>query len=145
MPVYEGSHETVLPAAPEDVFAVLTDYEHLHEWQGALERCTVLSRDRRGLGKEVEYVADVRVRKVRYVLRHDYKQPETIGSEYLEGDFRCFEGNWTLEPAPGDKTRARLSLRIDPGLPVPGPVQRLVNKRILKSSVEDLRKRMERN
>lgn len=144
MPIYEGSHETELPASAGDAFDVLTDYDSLHEWQGALDHCRVLSRHPDGLAKDVEYVADVRVRKVRYVLRHAYERPRRIGSEYLEGDFRCFEGEWTLDPAGTDRTRARLELRIDPGLLVPGPIQRMLNRRILRTSVDDLRKRLER-
>ena len=146
MPLYEGSHETILAAPPEAAFAVLTDYEHLPDWQGPLQRCEVLSRYDDGLGREVRYEVDVKVRRVKYTLRHDYDRPERIGSAYVEGDFRRFEGDWQLRPHGdgGAQTAARLSLRIDPGLPLPGRIVRMLHERVLRTSVEDLRKRLER-
>jgi ribosome-associated toxin RatA of RatAB toxin-antitoxin module len=144
MPLYRGSHETLLPAPPAEAFAVLTDYEHLPDWQGPLTRCEVLSRYRDGLGREVRYDVDVKVRRVTYTLRHDYDRPERIGSQYVEGDFREMAGDWTLRPHGDGGTAARFSLQIDPGLPLPGPVLRMLNERVLRTSVEDLRRRLER-
>jgi ribosome-associated toxin RatA of RatAB toxin-antitoxin module len=142
MPLYEGRHAAVVAADPQAVFAVLTSYERLHEWQGPLERATVLSRDHAGRGLEVEYLVDVRVRTVRYVLRHSYVEPNVIGSDYVEGDFRAFEGAWRLDPSGAGETTAQLRLKIDPGLPVPGMVQRMLQQRVLKGSVDDLRRRV---
>lgn len=144
MPVYEGSHETTLPASVEDAFAVMTDYDRLPEWQGPLKRCEVLSRYEDGLAREVAYEVDVRLRRVRYTLTHTYKPPTEIGSEYVEGDFNCLEGRWLFHPAGRCRSSARFDLRIDPGLPIPGPIQKMLNDRVLRSSVEDLRKRLER-
>jgi ribosome-associated toxin RatA of RatAB toxin-antitoxin module len=143
MPVFEGSHETTLPASPEEAFAVMTDYDALPDWQGPLRRATVLSRYDDGLAQEVEYEIDVKLRRVRYSLRHIYNAPHEIDSEYLGGDFDCFEGRWRFEPAGDGATRARFDLRIDPGLPIPGRIQRMLNDRVLRSSVEDLRARLE--
>ena len=144
MPVYEGCHETVVRGAPEDAFAVMTDVEHLADWQGPLKRATVLSRGPDGLAQEVEYEIDVKLRCVKYVLRHDYDAPHRIGSSYVEGDFECFEGQWEFEPAGAGQTTARFDLRIDPGLPLPGRITKMLNDRVLRSAVEDLRKRLER-
>lgn len=143
MPVYEGAHETKLPASAEDAFAVMTDYERLPAWQGPLRRCEVLSRYGDGLAREVSYEIDVKLRRVTYTLRHSYERPTEIGSEYVEGDFKCLEGRWRFESTGHDETAARFELRIDPGLPIPGRIQRMLNDRVLRSSVEDLRKRLE--
>jgi ribosome-associated toxin RatA of RatAB toxin-antitoxin module len=144
MPVYEGSHETTLPSSAEQAFAVMTDYASMPDWQGPLKRCTVVSRYDSGLAREVEYEIDVKLRRVTYSLRHIYEEPYEIDSEYLEGDFRCFEGRWRFEPVSDRATRARFDVRIDPGLPIPGRIQRMLNERVLRSAVEDLRKRLER-
>ena len=143
MPVYERGHSTTLPATPQEAFAVMTDYEALPAWQGPLNRCTVLSRYDEGLAREVEYEVDVKLRRVRYTLRHLYDAPREIDSEYVGGDFDCFEGRWRFDPASDGMTHARLDLRIDPGLPIPGAIQRMLNERVLRSAVEDLRKRLE--
>jgi ribosome-associated toxin RatA of RatAB toxin-antitoxin module len=144
MPVYEGSHETTLPASPETAFAVMTDFESLPDWQGPLASCEVISRYEDGLAREVRYEIDVKLRRVRYTLRHVYDPPSEISGEYVEGDFECFEGRWRFRRAGAGLSHARFDLRIDPGLPIPGPVQRMLNDRVLKSAVEDLRRRLER-
>jgi ribosome-associated toxin RatA of RatAB toxin-antitoxin module len=143
MPLYEGSHGTTVRAAAEEAFAVMTDYDSLPDWQRPLKRCTVLSRYEDGLAREVEYEVDVKLRRVRYTLRHEYDEPREIGSEYIDGDFKCFEGRWRFDPAGDGVTRLRFDLRIDPGLPVPARFQRMLHERVLRSAVEDLRKRLE--
>lgn len=145
MPVYEGSHETTLPAPPDRAFAVMTDYETLAQWQGALKRCAVLDRYEDGLGRDVEYEVDVKLRTVTYRLRHLYEPPHRIGSEYLEGDFAYFTGSWSFRPEGAQRSHAQLVVEIDPGFPVPRPLARVLNNRVLKSSVDDLRKRLERS
>jgi len=47
-----------------------------------------------GLARDVAYEIDVKLRTVRYTIRHTYDPPRRIGSEYLEGDFACFEGEF---------------------------------------------------
>jgi ribosome-associated toxin RatA of RatAB toxin-antitoxin module len=143
VPIYEGRHEAVIAARPDDTFATLTDYEHLHEWQGSVRRATVLNRDDRGRGRDVEYEIDAWVRTVRYVLRHTYDAPSRIDSQYLRGDFATFEGFWRFDPQPGGRTRALVDIRIDPGLRLPGRIVRLLQRRVLQSAVEDLRRHLE--
>ncbi len=143
MPVYEGSHQIVLRGEPELAFEVMTDYDRLPEWQGPLKRCRVLDRYPDGLARDVEYEVDVKLRAVVYRLRHSYERPHLIGSEYLDGDFACFEGTWRFTPDGDERTAARLSLRIDPGFTIPGRIASMLNKRVLKTSVEDLRKYLE--
>lgn len=143
MATYSGSHSTDLPVAPEEAFAVMTRYEELPTWQGPLKRCAVLNRHDDGLGRDVEYEVDVKLRTVTYTLRHSYDPPRVIRSEYLDGDFRSLEGGWTFEPHGEGATHARFELRIDPGLPVPGPVAKMLKERVLKSAVNDLSKRLE--
>ena len=143
MPTYEADYGTAIAATAHDAFAVLTDYERLPEWQRSVLRCQVLRTGTGGLPSEVRYEADVKVRRVTYVLLHTYEPPHRILSEYLEGDFRRFEGDWELSPRDGGGITARLWLRIDPGLPVPGPVARMLHQRVLRGAVEDLRRRLE--
>lgn len=143
MPLYEASHQATLPASPEDAFAAMTDYDSLTEWQRPLKRCDVLSRYDDGLARDVEYEIDVKLRSVTYRLRHSYDPPKEIGSEYLGGDFNCFEGRWRFAPAGTGRTVVHLDVRIDPGLPIPARLQKVLNNRVLRSSVEDLRKHLE--
>jgi ribosome-associated toxin RatA of RatAB toxin-antitoxin module len=142
MPIYEATREIEIAAQPAEVFAVLTDYERMPEWQSRMAECNVLSRDDEGRACEVEYVIDVKLRSVRYRVRHLYDEPGWIGSEYLGGDFRCFEGEYTLTDQRGD-TNVEFRLRIDPGLRVPGRIAKMLNDAVMGRALEDLQKRVE--
>jgi ribosome-associated toxin RatA of RatAB toxin-antitoxin module len=142
VPVYEATREIDVEAPPADCFAVLTDYERMPEWQSRVVECRVLSHDADGRPCEVEYAIDAKLRTVRYRLRHLYDEPRWIGSEYLGGDFRRFEGDYTLEDS-GGSTHVVFKLKIDPGLLVPRPVAKMLNEAVMGRALEDLKKRVE--
>lgn len=125
-------------ASPQECFDALTDFERLPEWQGAVREVRVLERDEQGRGAVVEYEVDARLKTVRYRLRQIYDEPRRIASEYLGGDFRDFAGEWRFEPLDGDRTRAELDLRIDPGRFVPGPLRAAISDAVMRRSVRDL-------
>lgn len=142
MTAYEATQEIIVAGSPSDCFAVLTDYERMPEWQSRVTRCVVLARDEEGRGRDVEYQVDAKLRQVRYRLRHRYQATRWIGSEYLGGDFRAFEGEYELEEQ-DHRTRARLRLRIDPGMRLPGHVVRMLNQAVMGQSLRDLKQRVE--
>lgn len=144
MPVYEGTREIEIDAPAEDVFAVLTDYERMPEWSSRIRECRVLEAAEDGLSVDVEYAIDAILRTVRYRLRHLYDRPSRIDSQYLSGDFRCFEGDYELRPSGRTgPTHVRFHLRIDPGLRVPGRIARMLNEQVMGRALEDLRRRVE--
>lgn len=138
MPDYERAHTALVPAPRDRVWATFLDYENTPRWQRALTSCRVLARDDRGRGRDVEYRVDAKLREVRYVLRHAYEEPETVTGSYVEGDFRDAWGQWRFEDLGDGTTRASFRLRIDPGFPLPGPVRRMLDDRVMKGAVEDL-------
>ena len=142
MPVYEGTREIDVTAPPEACFAVLTDYERLPEWQRMVRRCDVLSRDEHGRAAEVEYEIDAVLKRVTYRIRHLYEEPRWVGSEYLGGDFECFEGSWRFDGRDG-ATHVTFHLLIDPGLRIPGRIAKLLNDAVMGQSVRDLKARVE--
>jgi ribosome-associated toxin RatA of RatAB toxin-antitoxin module len=142
LPIYEATRNVDIDATPEDCFAVLTDYERMPEWQSGVKECRVLAYDDSGRASEVEYAIDAKLRTVRYRLRHLYDEPHWIGSEYLGGDFRRFEGDYSLTEAHG-ATHVAFRLRIDPGLRVPGPVAKMLNEAVMGRALDDLEKRVE--
>ena len=143
MPDYERSHSAVVPAPRDEVWRTFLDFERSPQWQRSLTGCRVQSRDDEGRGRDVEYRVDAKLRQVRYVLRHTYAEPQTVTGAYVEGDFRDAWGEWTFDDLGDGTTRATFRLRIDPGFPLPGPVQRMLNDRVMKSAVEDLARHFE--
>jgi ribosome-associated toxin RatA of RatAB toxin-antitoxin module len=142
MPAYEATRHVEVRARPEDCFGVLTDYDHLPDWQSRICECRVLERDEQGRGSVVEYAIDAKLRVVRYRLRHFYDEPASIGSEYLEGDFKQFAGDYRLRAEDGG-TDVEFSLKIDPGFTVPGRVARMLGQAVMGKSLQDLRARVE--
>ena len=144
MPSYGECQSAEIAAPPERCFEVLTDYEHLPEWQGAVRAARILERDEQGRGSVVEYEVDAKVKVVRYRLRQLYEEPQRLASEYLGGDFRDFSGEWRFSPLDGNRTRAELDLKIDPGLFVPGPVRRAIAHAVMGRALDDLKRHLER-
>jgi ribosome-associated toxin RatA of RatAB toxin-antitoxin module len=132
-------------APPERCFALLTDYERIPSWQGAVKSIRVLERDERGRGSVVEYEVDAKLKTVRYRLRQVYDEPHRLASEYLGGDFREFSGEWRFEAAGEDRTHVELDLRIDPGRFVPGPVRGAISDAVMKRALRDLKREAEKH
>lgn len=140
MPTYEGGSSAIIAAPAAEIFDLMLDYEGLPSWLRAVRSATVLSRDEHGRAREVAYEIDVRLGVVRYTLRQHYEVPTLIASAYVEGDFRDCQGEWTFRDRGDGTTEATFSLRIDPGRIIPKPVARMLNRRVMRGSVEDLRR-----
>jgi len=133
----------VVAASPQACFDALTDFERLPDWQGAVERVSVLERDERGRGTVVEYEIDVKVKTVTYRLRQVYDEPVRLGSEYLGGDFKQFSGEWRFLARPDGATDVELELDIDPGRFVPGPVKVVIREFVMTRALRDLKAHLE--
>jgi ribosome-associated toxin RatA of RatAB toxin-antitoxin module len=142
MGTYDATRTVKVKAPARACFDALTDFERLPEWQSRLKEVTVLNRHKDGRGRDVEYVLDATIKTVRYVLRHDYDVPHRIGSQYLEGDFRSFDGAWTFADD-GAGALVTLQLRIDPGLRLPGPAVKLVHRAVLDRALDELKRSVE--
>jgi ribosome-associated toxin RatA of RatAB toxin-antitoxin module len=140
MPSYGECQSAEIEATPQECFDVLTDYERLSEWQGAVKSARVLERDERGRGTVVEYEVDAKLKTVRYRLGQIYEEPSRLASRYLGGDFRDFSGEWRFVPLDGGRTRAELDLKIDPGRFVPGPLRSAIADAVMRRALGDLKK-----
>jgi coenzyme Q-binding protein COQ10 len=143
MAAYGDCRTIEIDAPPERCFALMTDYERIPAWQGAVRSIRVLERDEQGRGSVLEYEIDARLKTVRYRLRQIYDEPHRLSSEYLEGDFRDFAGEWRFLAAGEGRTRAELDLRIDPGRFVPAPVRGAISDAVMKRALRDLKREAE--
>lgn len=138
-----SEQQIVIEAEPRECFDALVDYDTFPEWQDPVKRAEVLNRYDDGRGRDVEFEIDAKVKTVRYVLRYSYEEPHRITWEYLEGDVKEVEGEYVLEDRRDGTTLATYSLHIDPGVWVPGPLQKVLNEQVMKRSMEDLKRRVE--
>jgi ribosome-associated toxin RatA of RatAB toxin-antitoxin module len=143
MASYGDCQTAEVDATPQQCFDLLTDYERLPEWQGAVRSASILERDAQGRGAVVEYEVDARVKTVRYRLRQVYDEPARLASEYLGGDFRDFSGEWRFVALDDRRTRVELDLRIDPGRFVPAPVRGVIADAVMRRALRDLKTHLE--
>lgn len=108
-----------IPCAMEQVWQVLTDYERLADFIPNLAKSQQLAHPEGGIRLEqvgaqcflnVQFCA-------RVVLDMVERFPQEIHFSMVEGDFRCFEGAWRLEPIQtdtGSGTRLHYDLKLTP-------------------------------
>jgi ribosome-associated toxin RatA of RatAB toxin-antitoxin module len=141
--VKQGRQEALIEGTPQQCFDALVDYESFPDWQRAVKSVEVLSRDGDGLGEEVEFEIDAKLRTVRYRLRYSYEEPHRITWDYVEGDVKDVDGEFLLEDQGDGTTLATYMLALDAGVWLPGRLARVLNDQVMKGSVEDLRLRVE--
>jgi ribosome-associated toxin RatA of RatAB toxin-antitoxin module len=138
-----ASHSVVVDADADTCFAAITDYETFPQWQAAVKEVDVLSRDDAGRGRDVRFTIDAKLRQVGYTLRYSYDPPHLVTWDYVEGDVKSVDGEYTFEEDSEGRTVATYSLAIDPGVWLPGPVKSMLTDQVMKRSVEDLKRRVE--
>lgn len=126
----------------EVVYGALLDYEGMPDWYSMVEATRVLERDSEGRGLEVEFIVDLRVRRVRYVNRYTYA-PSRIGVSLAEGDMKAIDAEYTFKALGDGRSRVTQELAIDPGRFVPGPIKNIVASQMTTMSMRDLKKRAE--
>jgi uncharacterized membrane protein len=142
--VKRAEHSAEIEAARENCFAALVEYETFPDWQRAVKSVEVLNRDSAGRGRDVEFVIDAKVKRVRYVLRYSYEPPGRISWEYLEGDVRQVAGEFVLEQADDGVTLATYRIELDAGVWMPGPIKKVLTDQVMKGAVDDLARRVTR-
>lgn len=131
---------TVINASPEDVFAVLTDYDQAGKLFSNLKDCKVTSKE-----DHVKYVS-FSVRGVANIWNFDYALavketfPRLIEWHRISGAFKANEGYWKLEPMEqGRKTMVTYAKFVDGGL-IP---QVLINRQ-LKETIPEIMTNLKR-
>jgi hypothetical protein len=135
----EAEHAEVIDGSPAACLEALLDFASYPAWQSAVREAEVLED---GSDPLVEFRVDARVRTVRYVLRYHH-DASRLWWDYVEGDVRSVSGSYDLEDLGDGTTRATYRLAIDPGRFVPGPVKRALTDGVMKTSVRELKARVE--
>lgn len=125
---------------PQRCFDALVDFESYPNWQSAVRGCSVISRDRDGLGRRVQFEIDAKVKPFSYTVDYSYERPHHITWSLVEGDVEDIDGELVLEDRGDGTTLATCALRIDAGARLPGSVASLLND---QWSLEDLKARVE--
>ena len=138
----EGSTEVY--ATPAEVMAVVADFEAYPDWVANMEEVEVLARDRRGRGTRVAFRLRTPLGDQAYTLAYRYQARDAgVTWTYVEGTLEDLAGAYTLEPAGDGATRVTYRLEVSLGMPLPGLVRRQAAKQIVRSALNDLKRRVE--
>jgi ribosome-associated toxin RatA of RatAB toxin-antitoxin module len=138
----EGS--TDVHATPAEVMTVVADFEAYPGWVGNLEEVQVLARDRRGRGTRVAFRLRTPLGDQAYTLAYRYRAKDAgVTWTYVEGTLEDLAGSYTLEPAGDGTTRVTYRLEVSLGVPLPGLVRRQAARQVVRSALNDLKRRVE--
>ncbi len=137
----EGSVD--IKASPKEIMEVISDFESYPDWVGNMEDVEVLERDRRGRGSVVAFRLRTPVLAAEYTLAYRYAPREAgVSWTYREGTLDDLSGSYDLE-ALEDATRVTYRLDVELGMPLPGLIKRQAARQIVRSALNDLKRRVE--
>jgi ribosome-associated toxin RatA of RatAB toxin-antitoxin module len=131
-------------AAPETVYAIVTDFANYANWVSDLKRIDVLERDSDGRALEVEFRAAAFGRSTTYVLRYDYSRaPASISWHQIRGDLtETMQGQYRFDPV-DDATRVTYDLEVELQVPIPHFIKSRAAQRIQTQALGELKARAE--
>jgi uncharacterized protein YndB with AHSA1/START domain len=142
-----GSETAEINAPIAEVWALVEDVAIAPDWQGGLVAITPLERDAEGRPTLVESENDVKVRRVKTLVRFRYQPPTRLSWTQEKGDLKSVEGSWTLEDLGEGRTRATYTLDSDPGrvlgLLLRGPAEAAVRALLVNARPGELKARIE--
>jgi hypothetical protein len=142
-----GSASIDIDAPLEAVWGVVEDVMTAPEWQGGLDGMRALERDGGGRPVLVETENDIRVRRIKSLVRFRYEGPTRLSWTQEKGDMKSVEGAWELEDLGDAGTRATYVLDADPGrvlgLVIRGPVEAATRAIFVNGRPAELKRRVE--
>lgn len=134
---------TTVAASPEEIRAVLVDFERYPEWAIDLKAVEMLERDDEGQPVVVRFRAGGMGRSTSYTLRYDLSDPAKVAWKLIDGDItRKLDGQYVLRPVDGG-TAVDYELEVELIVPLPGFVKRRTQGRIMHTALGELKARVE--
>jgi hypothetical protein len=128
-------------ARPDEIMAVIADFEHYSDWVDSMQSAEVLSFVG-GKVKTVRMVLDHTLVKDNYVLAYEWK-PQVVSWKLIEGNLlRAMDGSYQLK-ANGAKTTVTYTPTVDINMPMIGMFKRRAEKTIIDGALKGLKKRVE--
>ena len=130
-----------IAAKPDEVMAIIADFEHYPDWVDSMKSAEVLTSVA-GEAKTVRMVLDHTLVKDNYVLAYEWK-PHAVSWKLIEGNLlRAMDGSYLLK-SNGAKTTVTYTLAVDINMPMIGMFKRKAEKTIIDSALKGLKKRVE--
>ncbi len=144
------AERTMIRATPEQLFAIVIDFEAYPSWSADIKAVRVLARDEQGRGTKVAYRAAAFGYSTVLTLRYDYSEaPQRLSWLQESGDMtRCYQGSYCFEASSdnggaGDETEVMYQLSVELKVPLPGFVKRRAEGRLGAKVLRELKARAE--
>lgn len=138
---------TIVRATPDELFAILTDFDDYPAWSDDVKSVTVLARDQYGRGTKVAYRVAAFGRSTSLTLVYDYGDAPRRFSWVQEcGDLtEAYDGSYTLESEGNNnrETEVHYELTVELKVPLPGFVKRRAESRLGVKILRQLKARAE--
>jgi len=134
-----------IDASPQDVLAVISDYEAYPNWADGIKKADVKRKDSQGRPSEVSFEVSQMGVGARYTLAYKYKAKDggvSWTTKSASGAVKDIKGEYVLEPS-GDATEVTYRTTIQTAIPMVGFMKRQAEKIIIGTALGGLKKRVE--
>jgi carbon monoxide dehydrogenase subunit G len=142
-----GSSTAEVDAPIDQVWAVVEDVETAPRWQGGLDGLRPLEHDEQGRATLCETESDIKVRKVKSIVRFAYDGPTLLSWSQEKGELKSVDGRWELEDLGDGRTRATYAIEVDLGrmlgMLVKGPVEAVIRSMLVGARAGELKRKVE--
>ncbi|MCC8244720.1 SRPBCC family protein [Saccharothrix luteola] len=139
----ESTQSIVIDATPEEIAAVIADFDAYPEWANGVKRAEVLETGADGRAAQVRFNIDQGPIKDEYVLAYDEWSPSRISWHLVKGQMqKSQEGSYALAPK-GGSTEVTYTLSVQLVVPMIGLFRRKAEKMIMDTALKELKRRVE--
>lgn len=139
----EGTIE--IEGTPQDILAVIVDFESYPEWADGIRSAEVRGRDDLDRATEVAFEFAAMGFTARYTLAYEYA-PDDGGVRWTtteaSGAVKDVQGEYVLQALNGD-TAVTYRLAVEVAVPVPGFLKRRADRQAITTALEGLKRRVE--
>lgn len=139
----ESTQSIVIDAPPEQILAVITDFEAYPDWANGVKRTEVLESREDGRAHHVKFNIDQGPIKDEYVLAYDEWTADGVSWSLVKGQMqKSQQGSYRLE-FDGKSTKVTYTLSVQLVVPMIGLFRRKAEKMIMDTALKELKRRVE--
>jgi ribosome-associated toxin RatA of RatAB toxin-antitoxin module len=133
----------VVNASPQEILAVIAEFESYPEWADSMRETEVISRDAAGRPKQVRFKVDAGAISDEYTLDYTWGRDEVTWTLVQAKMVKGLDGAYVLKNLGSEGTEVTYRLKVDVSIPMIGMLKRKAEKVIIDTALKGLKKRVE--
>lgn len=137
--------DIVIDAPPDDVMAVIADFEKYPQWATGVKSIEVLDAGQNGRADRVRFSLDASPIKDTYVLAYRWSNDTEVTWSIDEAGsmLKNMDGAYILTPTDEATTQVTYQLSVELSIPILGLLRRKAEKVIIDTALKGLKTRVE--